>query len=290
MEFQRPSMLNMRTDPRVNERWLQERISEDPSLLGLGDVIVKDLERRQPRAGRLDILLSDLEGDTRYEVEVQLGATDESHIIRTIEYWDIERRRYPQYDHVAVIVAEDITSRFLNVISLFNGFIPLIAIQVRAMEVGEVVTVVATRVLDVMTIAPDEDEDESGAVTDRHYWETQRSNSRFMALADKFFELIRANSDPSLSLSYKQRYMGLVKDGLPNNFVSLSPKKQFLRVSFRIPRSEEWTKRLEEGGLDTLEYDARWGQYRLRLTEEDFERAQPILADLVRDAYRNAGR
>ncbi len=33
------------------------------------------------------------------------------------------------YDHTAVIVAEDITSRFLNVISLFNGTIPIIAIQ-----------------------------------------------------------------------------------------------------------------------------------------------------------------
>ena len=27
-----------------------------------------------------------------------------SHIIRTIEYWDIERRRYPAYEHVAVLV------------------------------------------------------------------------------------------------------------------------------------------------------------------------------------------
>ncbi len=26
------------------------------------------------------------ESDTRYEVELQLGATDESHLIRTIEY------------------------------------------------------------------------------------------------------------------------------------------------------------------------------------------------------------
>ncbi len=26
---------------------------------------------------------------------------------------------YPQYEHVAVLVAEDITSRFLNVITLF---------------------------------------------------------------------------------------------------------------------------------------------------------------------------
>jgi hypothetical protein len=44
----------------------------------------------------LDLLLQDADGNRRYEVEVQLGKTDESHIIRTIEYWDIERKRYPQ--------------------------------------------------------------------------------------------------------------------------------------------------------------------------------------------------
>ncbi len=40
------------------------------------------------KAGRLDLLLQDA-NQRRYEVEIQLGATDESHIIRTIEYWDI---------------------------------------------------------------------------------------------------------------------------------------------------------------------------------------------------------
>ena len=49
-----------------------------------------------------------------------MGATDEAHIIRTIEYWDLERTRFPQYEHVAVLVAEDVTSRFLNVVALFN--------------------------------------------------------------------------------------------------------------------------------------------------------------------------
>ena len=63
-------------------------------------------------------------------VEIMLGATDPSHIIRTIEYWDSERKRYPQFDHCAVIVAEEITGRFMNVISLFNGAIPLIALQI----------------------------------------------------------------------------------------------------------------------------------------------------------------
>src|ERR1044071_6495064 len=111
--------------PTLNERWVQDRIAEDPAILGLGDLILKDKERIQPRAGRLDLLLQDAESNRRYDVEVQLGKTDETHIIRTIEYWDIERKRYPQYDHVAVIVAEEITGRFLNVISLFNGSIPL---------------------------------------------------------------------------------------------------------------------------------------------------------------------
>jgi hypothetical protein len=129
---------------------VQARIAEDPAILGLGDLILKDKERNQPRAGRLDLLLQEPESNRRYEVEVQLGFTDESHIIRTIEYWDIERKRYPQYEHCAVIVAEDITSRFLNIINLFNGTIPLVAIQMQGFrlnndDIGLVFTTVRKR-------------------------------------------------------------------------------------------------------------------------------------------------
>src|SRR5947199_3281363 len=81
-----------------NESWLQAQIEQDPTILGLGDVVVLRRERRQSSGGRIDFLLHDPETDTMYEVEIMLGATDESHIIRTIEYWDIERKRYPQYD------------------------------------------------------------------------------------------------------------------------------------------------------------------------------------------------
>jgi len=77
----------------LNERWVQDRIAEGPPILGLGDVILKDRERIQPKAGRLDLLLQDADSTRRYEVEIQLGATDESHIIRTIEYWDIEKHK-----------------------------------------------------------------------------------------------------------------------------------------------------------------------------------------------------
>jgi hypothetical protein len=117
VDYVEPKPVDLKTHPDLNERWVQARIVDNPSLLGLGDLDVKDQERRQPHAGRLDLLLQDPESNLRHELELQLGPTDETHIIRTIEYWDIERRRYPQYEHCAVIVAESITSRFLNVIA-----------------------------------------------------------------------------------------------------------------------------------------------------------------------------
>ena len=126
--------------PTLTEKWVQEQIRRDPGLLGLGELEVKDVERLQPRAGRLDMLLQDPESYRRYTIELQLGATDESHIIRSLEYWDIERKRYPQYDYCAVLVAEDITSRFLNVLGLFNGSIPFIAIKMSAFKIGDVIT------------------------------------------------------------------------------------------------------------------------------------------------------
>src|SRR2546427_6747000 len=61
-----------------------------------------------------DFLISDPETNTMYEVEVMLGRVDETHIIRAIEYWDIERRRWPTREHRAVIVAEEITTRFFK--------------------------------------------------------------------------------------------------------------------------------------------------------------------------------
>ena len=100
--YMKPERLLLKAHPEYTEKWVQDRIAEDPSILGLGELVLRDRERIQPRAGRLDLLLQDSETKRRYEVELQLGSTDEAPIIRTIEYWDIERKRYPQYDHCAV--------------------------------------------------------------------------------------------------------------------------------------------------------------------------------------------
>src|SRR5947199_8349680 len=166
MNYEKLKKISLRDHPQLNERWVQDRIAEDPTILGLGDVILKDKERSQPRAGRLDLLLQEVETTRRYEVEIQLGKTDESHIVRTIEYWDIERKRYPQYDHTAVIVAEEITSRFLNVIALFNGAIPLAAIQLSAVRLGDQVSLVFSKVMDELQRGLVDEDEEIAEVTD----------------------------------------------------------------------------------------------------------------------------
>jgi hypothetical protein len=73
VELRKSRPVGLKAHAAYNEKWLQALIAEDPGVLGLGDLIVKDVERRQPRAGRLDMLLSDPETLTGYEVEVQLG-------------------------------------------------------------------------------------------------------------------------------------------------------------------------------------------------------------------------
>ena len=271
----------------LDEKWVQQRIAEDPSILGLGDLILKDKERIQPRAGRLDLLLQDAETNRRYEVEVQLGATDESHIIRTIEYWDIERKRYPQYEHTAVIVAEDITSRFLNVIGLFNGTIPLIAIQLSAFKSGEDIGLVCTKVLDHVQLGLVDEDEETQEATDRAYWEG-RGSKRTLALVDQLIEITKRH-DPELELKYNKFYIGLAKAGQPKNFVIFRPKKGFLRFEPRLKHSPETQDRLETAGLDVMDYDSRWGRYRIRLQTGDIDKHRKIIEDVVAKAFSEAG-
>lgn len=281
VEFERAERLSLRAHPEMTEKWVQNLIANDPSILGLGDLELRQAERIQPRAGRLDLLLQDPDSKRRYEVELQLGAADETHIIRTIEYWDIERKRYPRYDHCAVLIAEEITSRFFNVISLFNGAIPLIALQMQALKVGEKTTIVFTRILDTMTNSPaDEDEEAEAFPADRAYWEGKGSKAT-LALVDQCLQMIH-ELDPSIDLKYNKHYIGLGRDGLPYNFVSFRPKKSTLTMEFKIPQSDDVDALIDEAGLDKLEYNARWSLYRLRLAAADVMVKGEVLAKLIK--------
>jgi predicted transport protein len=277
--------VSIQNHPEINERWVHDIIADNPSILGLGDLILKDRERLQPKAGRLDLLFQDADTNRRFEVEVQLGKSDESHVIRTIEYWDIERKRYPQYDHCAVIIAEDITSRFLNVLSLFNGFIPIVAIQMNAYKVDDKVTLTFTTVLDELTLGLVE-EDEEKEATDRGYWENKRATKQTVALADELLKIIHS-FEPDATLKYNKFYIGIAKNGQPFNFVSFKPQKNQLRLQIKLQQSEEVQKLLDSSDLDVMDYDNRWHHFRLRLTKEDIKKNEELLCKLMNMAYEN---
>lgn len=286
LRYEKITKLSLRAHPELTERWVQERIAEDPSILGLGDVILKDKERIQQGAGRLDLLLQEADANRRYEVEIQLGKTDESHIIRTIEYWDIERKRYPQYDHTAVIVAEEITSRFLNVISLFNGTIPLMAIQMSAIKLQDTASLMFTTVLDQVRFGLVDEDEEVHEATDRAYWE-DRASKATVAMADELLEILKT-LNPRIDLKYNKFYIGLAKDGQPDNFVIFRPQKNAIRVEPRLERTESIEAAIESAGLDVMDYDSKWGRYRIRLPKGDVNRNSDLLRTLLEAAYRES--
>lgn len=266
----------------LDEKWLQQQIKEDTSILGLGELEILARERRQPRAGNIDFLMHLAETDTFYEVEVMLGALDESHIIRTIEYWDIERQRRPGSEHRAVIVAEQITSRFFNVLRLLNRSVPMIAVQLEAFKIDDNSIVLhAVTVLDVSEESPENYVSQDAEETDRKYWEKRR-DAASLAVVDKIVAAMKASGIEE-RLSYNKHHIALGSSG--NNFCWFHPRKTvgYCHMEFRLS-SEDRDVHLAELQRNGLDASAR-GTERITLSVSNKtldERLEPIAKALKR--------
>jgi hypothetical protein len=283
-----PKLISLRDSSHLSERWVEDQLVENPALLGLGEVEVRARQRNQPNAGRLDLLLEDTETKKRYEVELQLGRSDESHIIRAVEYWDFERKRYPQYDHCAVIVAEDITSRFLNVVNLFNGIIPIIAIQMRAYEVGGGVALTFTKIIDELELGEDDSAVIVKGTTTREIYE-KNVPKHILDMVDRLYELLKTH-DPEYELKYNKYYIGLSRGGVVNNFIQFRPKQNFLKLTFKCAQSPDLEKEMEAAGLDLMGYDQKWREYTVRIPHKDFHARERILSEIIQRAYDYANK
>lgn len=282
LQYAKATRVLLKQHPTFNEMWLQDRLAEDPSILGLGDLVLIERERRQERAGRLDLLLADLENNRRYEVELTLGATDESHIIRSIEYWDIERRRYPAYEHCAVLIAEDITSRFLNILGLFAGTIPIVAIQLSALQVGNNIVLDFAKVIDRTLLRTDDVSEVKLQATDREYW-NKRATKTTVDMADDVLVIINEVAENPYALNYNKFYIGLNNGVRSTNFVELRPKKTFLRAKVKVAQAEEWLTKLDESGLNAwLEDNAA----SFRAEPKEFTKHRELLGQLIQAACK----
>lgn len=293
LHFEKIEPFSLKSHTLLSEKWLQERIAEDPTILGLGDVELVALEKRQPGAGRLDVTLHDDQRNRRFEVEIMLGATDPSHIIRTIEYWDIERRRYPAYEHVAVLVAEDITTRFLNVMSLFSGNIPLIAIQVAAFKIDSKVYLHFTKVLNQTELRTDDSFEGGGGVTadaDRSSWEAKVS-PEVIKVCDRLLQIANSQSNVPLEFKYKRFRISISPNGSFFNVCVLWPKQKFVNLNILVDDQDAWVTKLTESGLDARSSQDNRIIVRVRLNDlSDNEQAlRELMSFAVQQSLNSIG-
>lgn len=264
-------------DLGLDEKWLQDKIVDDPTILGLGDVTIIDRERSQPTGGRLDFLLWEPDEEIRYEVEIMLGRLDESHIIRTIEYWDIERTRFPQLEHRAVIIAEDITNRFFNIISILNRAVPIIAIQLAALQINDQFALNFTKILDVAELFG-EDEAAPSERADRAFWE-KNANPASMRVVDKVIALVpKADGPPRVT--YNKGHVALGTSG--RNFLWFHPRKKaphcHMNLLLKGDERTEWITRLEEAGIRAR---PRVNEMSVSLSEEEIARDERLIRELL---------
>lgn len=288
LTFTSHTKLSLKRHPTLNEAWLHDRICEDTSILGLGDVRVLDRERAVRGGGRIDMILIDDDNSRRYEVEVQLGQTDPSHIIRTVEYWDLERRRYPAYEHIAVIIAEDITTRFLNVMALLSGSIPMIAIQLDALRVGDNVLLNFLQVLDLTDLREDDTDVGADDVSvDREYWDRRAGD--LTGICDELLSIINRHAASAQEFNYLKRYIGLRSNGVVRNVIGMSPKptKKLVNVWFRCPDANDWKDKFEEAGVPVV--SKRKNRFSLKLSAQDLGENRELIEQAIATAVNDAG-
>ena len=197
-----------------DEYWLRDMIYDNPSVLGLGDLQAVMKEKTQSQGGRLDLLLKEPADDSMYEVELQLGATDESHIIRSIEYWDNEKRRWPNRSHTAVLIAEEITSRFYNVVHLLSLAVPVIGIQVNIVEAGPLKALHFTKVIDSYE-EPEEEETPQRTYDEKHWVDNYPGA---LACARWYGDLL-AQSYGEIQTKYFEYYISFTVGGIARIWV-----------------------------------------------------------------------
>jgi hypothetical protein len=263
----------------LDEKWLQDQISEDPGILGLGELEIAGREHRQPVGGRIDFLLRDAEAETYYEVEVMLGELDASHIIRTIEYWDIERQRRPSFTHRAVIVAEHITARFFNVLRLLNRAVPMIAVQLSAFPIDSAVVLHPVTVLDVAEETADASAVDQVEQADRAYWEKKAAPAS-LAIVDKIVSSLGTNAiEPRLT--YNRHHIAMGTTGY--NFCWFHPRKTagHCHIEFRATSEtrDATVSSLQDGGIDAS--PRRTDNVTFSITSKDLEEHAVAIKDVL---------
>jgi len=247
-----------------DECWLRDKIFENPAILGLGELQAVLKEKSQGQGGRLDLLLKNPEDDSMFEVELQLGATDESHIVRTIEYWDIEKRRWPKRSHTAVLVAEKITSRFFNVVHLLSLGVPIIGIPANIVQAGDGKGLHFTKVIDSYEEPEDEEGTPQETYDEKHWVDTYPSALEcirwYKALLERFYG--------EIPIKYFDSYVSLLVGGIARVWVnSRKNDRVLIEMKYGEKNFQEAADQLNKDGVSFNKYKGKYFKFNVNLQQ-----------------------
>lgn len=190
---------------------------------------------------------------------------------------------------VAVLIAEEVTSRFLNVMSLLAGSIPPIAIQLNAIQVGDKLALDFVKVLDQRALREDDTVDTTeGDEVGRPAWE-KKVGENGVALCDELVSLLQPHTDCELGLRFQKRHVPVVPVGTTRDVAFVVwPRRTFMRIQVRAENLVALQDQLKEVGIDT---NMVFGGTRLRfnLSAADLTNQSEAIIDVLSTVIRQKG-
>jgi len=280
-------------DLALPEAWLERRIREDHTILGLDGISKTFSQRAYRKAGRVDLILLDEESNILYCAELMLGEVDGSHIVRCMNYWLTESRKPSNRERraVAVLAAERIReSPYFPVIEFLSQKMPLTVLEIAALRVSGKITLTFTKFFDgqeqLEQVESVGEEEEGGrADVDRAYWASKRPEP-IMSIADSLAKIFQS-ADAKLRQTYLQNFWGFALGEKPKNFVTISPKQKFVNVRAHVRDTDAWSRRLKKAGFEiTGGTPGKSVKFRVTVLPG---RQKTLLRELGEDAYAERG-
>ena len=179
-------------------------------------------------------------------------------------------------------MAEEITSRFFNVIRLLNQAIPMIALQLNVLKFGESIFLQFTKVLDVYE-SVEEVEGAGGEQADRRDWE-KKANPASLEAVDRIIALVPSQKG-SPRVTFNRWHIAVGTTG--RNFCWLHPRKSLhchVEIKLAAEQRDEALRKLEEAGIAGTPY--KRDGIKFKITKKDLELSSGVLRTTLEQAER----
>ena len=281
-KFCKSEVLNLKKHPNYSETWLEETICCEPSILRLGDIKIMERQRRQKDGiARVDLIAQSEDKTEIFVIEMMLGPLDSSHIVRSVEYWLREQKRFarkPEVEVKAVLIAEQICdSRFKDVVRFLCDRMPLTVKEVAAIQVGDMLTLHCTTILD-SSDEQSEDITVQPPQTSLESWEHEHPATLQGA---KWFLQHLQFLDPAAVLNFARSTISIRLGSTGNLCMRFRPSAHgSFRARAWISDAEIWRDRLRAQGLRLSGSEDAEDWVRMILTPEDISRHESTLNEL----------